>query len=116
MNTGYTIVAGGRERTLTNHAIRTRRPGITDAVIAFVIDNWQLRGIYSDPRTGRESRVYLAYVLEIDRVVRVAVSTDDSRILSAFPDRNATRNVARGNRDYFAVRYRGLEERNESEG
>ena len=115
MNTAYTIFAGGRNRTLTNHALRTRRPGITDAVIAFVIDNWQLRGIYSDLQTGRDSRVYLAYVPGIDRVVRVAVSTDESRILSAFPDRNATRNLARGNRNYFVDRYRDLEVRNESE-
>jgi hypothetical protein len=112
---GYTIVAGGKERTLSSHAIQTRRPGITNARISFVIDNWQLRGIYSDPQTGRDSRVYLAFVPGMARVVRVAVSMDGSRILSAFPDRNATRNLARGNRDYFADKYRDLEERDDTE-
>ena len=115
MTTGYTIVAGSKERTLSDHAIQTRRPGITNARIAFVIDNWQLQGIYSDPQTGRDSRVYLAFVPGIDRVVRVAVSMDQTRILSAFPDRNATRNLARGNRDYFADKYRDLEERDDTE-
>ena len=99
MNIGYTIVARGKERTLSNHAIQTRRPGITNGRIAFVIDNWQMRGIFADPMTGRDSRVYLAFVPGIGRVVRVAVSMDETRILSAFPDRNATRNLARGNRE-----------------
>jgi hypothetical protein len=112
LNTTHIIFAGGQERILTYHAIQTRRPGITNERIAFVIDNWQFRGTYSDPQTGWDSRVYLAYVPDIDKVVRVAVSTDENRILSAFPDRNATRNMARGNRDYFADRYRDLEERN----
>ncbi len=115
MNIGYTIFAGGKERTLSNHAIQTRRSGITDTRIAFVIDNWQLRGIYSDPQTGRDSRVYLAFVPGVARVVRVALSTDGRRILSAFPDRNATRNLARGNRGYFADKYRDLEERDDTE-
>ena len=115
MNIGYTIFAGGQERTLSNHAIQTRRPGITDARIAYVIENWQLRGIYSDPQTGRESRVYLAFVPGVARVVRVALSMDGSRILSAFPDRNATRNLAKGNRGYFADKYRDLEAHDDTE-
>lgn len=88
---------------------------MTNARIAYVIDNWLLRGIYSDPQTRRESRVYLAFVPGMARVVRVAVSMDESRILSAFPDRNATRNLVRGNRDYFADKYRDLEERDDAE-
>lgn len=115
MGLSYTIFAGGKERTLTNHAMQTRRPGMTNARIAYVIDNWLMRGIYSDPQTGQNSWVYLAFVPGMDRVVRVAVSMDESRILSAFPDRNATRNLVRGNRDYFADRYRDSEERDDAE-
>ena len=88
---------------------------MTNARIAYVIDNWQLRGIHPDPQTGQNSRVYFAFVPSIARVVRVAVSMDESRILSAFPDRNATRNLARGNLAYFADRYRNLEERDDAE-
>ena len=76
-----------------------------------MIDSWQFRGIFEDPQTGRDSRVYLGFVPELSRVVRVAVSMDETRILSAFPDRNATRNHVRGNIQYFIDSYRDLEER-----
>ena len=57
----------------------------------------------------------MAFVPGIARVGRVAVSMDETRILSAFPDRNATRNLNRGNQDYFADKYRDSEERDGTE-
>ncbi len=47
-------------------------------------------------------------------MIRVVVSLDDERIVTAFLDRVATRNWNKGNRDYFARRYQSLEVRDES--
>ena len=48
--------------------MQTRRPGMTNARIAYVIDNWLLRGVYSDPQTGQNSWVYFAFVPSMDRL------------------------------------------------
>ena len=46
-------------------------------------------------------------------MVRVVVSLDDNRIITAFQDRVATNHWNKGNLDYFAETYQYLEVRDE---
>ncbi len=48
-------------------------------------------------------------------MVRVVVSLDDERIVTAYQDRTATMHWTRGSRSYFRQRCEELEERNESD-
>ena len=105
-----TLNAGGRTRTIAQYMLSSPHTGMTRKVVAKVLDDWFVRGIYID-RTGRRSWNYLAYVPELKRVVRVAVSMDDSAIVNAFPDRNATMAWRRGKRAYFEGRFQNLEVR-----
>ncbi len=108
-----TITAGGRTRQLTLHAIvRMRQYDISEANAAYVLNNWQLRGI--DNTLGREaSYVYFAYIPEHTKVLKVAVSLDDERIVTTHFDTRATRDLRRGTRNYFLRKYQDLEERDE---
>ena len=108
------MTAGGRTRQLTLHAIdKMRERGITEVQVAYVLDNWQLRGIDNSP--GREpTHVYFAFVSEINRAIKVAVSIDDAKIVTVHLDRAATRNFRSGTRRYFVRKYQDLEERDES--
>ena len=108
-----TITAGGRTRTVTQHAIDDTHPGITAEFVAYVLENWVIRGIKTDP-SGRQSMCHWAYVLDLGKMVRVAVSLDDRRIITAFPDSAATRSWSDGRRDFFDGRCENWEERNES--
>ncbi len=85
-------------------------PGMTRKVVAHVLADWFVRGIYIDA-TGRPSWNYLAYVPDLDKVVRVAVSEDDTTIVNAFRDRNATVAWQQRDRAYFERRFRDLEVR-----
>ena len=110
IQSGRTITAGGRTRHLTQHAIdKMRERSITEVQVAYVLDNWQLRGI--DNTLGREpSYVYFAYIPERAKVLKVAISLDDDRIVTTHFDTRATKNFQRGTRNYFA-KYQDLEER-----
>lgn len=107
-----TITAGGRTRELTLHAmVRMRVREIPEAQVAYVLDNWQLRG--TDTTPGRKpSFVYFAYIPDADKVLKVAVSIDDERITTTHFDTRATKDFRRGTRDYF-LKYEDLEERDE---
>lgn len=83
-------------------------PEMTRKVVAHALDNWFVRGIHTD-KDGRESWNYLAYVPELDKVVRVSVSMDDERIINAFPDTGATQAYRRNDRTYFERRLKTLE-------
>ena len=88
-----------------------RERSITEVQIAYVLDNWQLRGI--DNTLGREpTYVYFAYIPEQTKVLKVAISLDDERIVTTHFDTRATKSFQRGTRNYFA-KYRDLEERDE---
>ena len=100
--------AGGRVRTITRHMIDDPHIGMTRKVVAYALNNWFLKGIRTGG-DGRESWNYLAYVPELDQVVRVSVSLDDERIVNAFRDRGATQAYRRNNRDYFYRHYKSLE-------
>ncbi len=109
------ISADGRERTLSRHMLIRPHQGITPRQVEHVLDHWVIRGIKTD-QDGTQSRIYLGFVPGEQIMRRVVVSMDNNTIVTAFHDRNATRNWNRGNRDYFADRYTELEERNGTAG
>ena len=88
-------------------------PDVTESQVVYVLENWQLRGIKTD-NFGRQSVVYLAIVPWRERMVRVAVSTNDELIITALTDGPATKNWSNGNIEYFTTRYRNLEVRDAS--
>ena len=108
-----TITAGGRTRLVTRHLRNDPHEEIDTKRVEHVLENWLVRGIRREP-DGRLSWSYLAFVHGLEEMVRVVVSMDDERIITAFPDRTATRHWNGGNRDYFARTYLILEERNAS--
>ena len=112
-NCRKTIVAGGKRRRITPHLRegmqKESRREVTLARVAYVLDNWAIRGIH----IKRQNLNYLAFVPDVSKVIRVAVSLDDKAILSAYPDRTATRNWNQGNLTYFANQLAGMETRNE---
>jgi len=89
-----------------------RERSITEAQIAYVLDNWQLRGIDNTSDIG-PCYVYFAIVPERNRAIKVAVSIDDASIVTVHLDRAATRNLKSGTRGYFIRKYQDLEERDE---
>ena len=89
-----------------------REYDIAEADVAYVLNNWQLRGV--DITLDREpSYVYFAYIPEHTKVLKVAVSIDDERIVTTHFDTRATKDLRRGTRNYFLRKYRDLEERDE---
>ena len=98
---------------LTLHASEKMRVrNISEDQVAYVLDNWFLKGIDNTP--GRElSYVYFAYIQERSKVLKVATSIDDERIITTHFDRRATDNLRTGTRGYFLAKYQVLEERDE---
>lgn len=92
----------------------SRRPGITAEVVELVLNDWVIRGVRTE-RDGSRSMIYLGFVPGRDEMVRVAVSADNARIITAFPDRTATRHWNRQNLQYFTCAYTDLEARNASQ-
>lgn len=106
--------ADGHTRQLTEHSIvKMRERRITEAQIAYALDNWILRGIENKP--DREpTYVHFAYIPELGRLLKVVISMDDARIVTVHPDRNATKAWRTGRREYFTMKYQALEESDES--
>ena len=104
-----TITAGGRTRVLVGHALEGKH-GIMDWQIAYVLENWALRGIHT-ASDGTQSWNYMAYVAQIGKIVIVAVSMDDDKIVTAFASTKMTRRWMRGDRNYFVRYYQRFEER-----
>ena len=100
---GYTVTAGGLTLTLVGHA-RDGKHGITNEQIAYALDNWALRGLYTEPN-GAQSWNYLAFVPALDKLVVVAVSMDNARIVTAYASRRAIEKWRTGDRAYFVRRY-----------
>ncbi len=108
------VTAGGKTRTLSHHIIDNPHLGITKEEVAYVLDNWTLRGIFTD-QDNRQSRVYYAFVPALKKVVRVAVSMDDTMVNTAFADSQATKQFARGNWGYFSSKLQEMETRDVTE-
>ena len=108
------ITAGGRVRQLTKHCSdRMMEYDIVEEQVAHTLDNWALRGI--ENKLDREpAYVHFAYISELGRLMKVAISMDDARIVTVHPDRNATKAWRTGQREYFTMKYQDLEESNES--
>lgn len=53
----------------------------------------------------------MAYVAQIGKIVIVAVSMDDDKIVTAFASTKMTRKWWQGDRNYFARYYQRFEER-----
>ena len=108
-----TIVAGGKRRRLTQHMLDhlrgSKRKEITRERVAYVLDNWVIRGVHIE----RQSMNYLAFVPEVDTVIRVAVSLDDKEIVTAYADRTAKSNLNRGNLAYFTKKLADMEVRDD---
>ena len=108
-----TIVAGGKRRWLTRHFLdnlrNKRRPEVTLERVVYVLDNWVIRGVH----TERQSMNYVAFVPEVDTVIRVAVSLDDKEIVTAYPDRTAKNHLNRGNLAYFTKKLADMEVRDD---
>ena len=112
-----TLTAGGRTRQVTAHlqqqaaSIHTE---ITLERLREVLENWVIRGTRYD-RHGRQSIAFLGWV-EFggdQRLMRVAVSMDDQRIISAFLDTTAAVKLNSGDMGYFQRNYARLEARDE---
>ena len=84
--------------------------GITAKRIERVLNDWAIRGRCIDSQ-GSRTITHWRFVPGLKQMVRVAVSLDDERIVTAFQDRAATRHWNRGSRGYFKQRCNNLEER-----
>lgn len=85
------ITAGGKTRTVSRHLQENPHPGITAERIEHILDTWVVRGncVHS---TGSRTITYWGFVPGLPRMVRVAVSLDDERIVTAYQYRTATAN------------------------
>ena len=104
------ITADGRTRTVTQHMQNQPNRSITEERVRRVLERWTIRGIYTED-DGTQSWIYLAFIPGLSKMLRVAVSIDDERIVTAFQDRTATQHWNRGNLDYFRTRYQNVEVR-----
>ena len=89
------------------------RADITAERVEYILENWVVRGIHT-AIDGTQSWVYFATPPDLGKMVRVAVSIDDERIATAFPDTQANNHWSRGNISYFGRKYRNVEVRVES--
>lgn len=107
-----TITAGGITRAVSGHMRGMPHPGITAERVRHALENWILRGVRIDV-LGDESMCYIGPAPGLREMLRVAVSMDDERIITAFSDQGATRALRRGDDDYFDLEYEDWEKRDE---
>lgn len=114
-NRRKTIVAGGKVRRISQHMLgdlqNNRHSEITRERVVYVLDNWVVRGVYTNPQG--DSRVHYAFVPDLGNVVRVAVSMDDKEIITAFQNSRARQSLFAGDFAYFTnqMKLRDLEVR-----
>ena len=114
-----TLTVGGVQRELTIHLQQQSEMvhnEITLERLTDVLNNWVVRGIRQD-RDGRRSIAFLGWIEHRGgrRLMRVAISIDNRRIISAFLDRKATEKLNSGDMDYFQRNYERVEVRDEPE-
>lgn len=103
--------APGKRVQISLHWIRDRpHPEVSQKDIAYALANWRIRGIATDER-GRQSRRHYAFVPEHGKVVRVAVSMDGKRFITAFIDGEATKYWHQGTQAYFSGEIANMEVR-----
>ena len=101
-----TITAGGITREVTLHGRNDVHKGVTPKRIERLLNEWAIRGNCVDSQ-GSRTVTYWGFVPGLRQMMRVAV-----RIVTAYPDRAATRHWNRGSRTYFEQRCSDLEEQN----
>ena len=82
--------------------------GIAEAAIQSVLENWTARGICEDSR-GSVTYTYWGSVVGRNSLLRVAVSLDDERIVTAHYDRSAAGRLTANDLPWFMQRCRELE-------
>lgn len=105
-----TVTANGVTRRLTHHARRKAEEGITTEAIQYVLEHWRARGSCVDSR-NRETMTYWGFPPGWNSMLRVVVSSDDQRVITAHRDYKAARRLADAGRPWFAGRCRDLEVR-----
>ena len=112
-----TLTAGGKTRGITAHLQDQApyRPELTPERLISVLENWVIRGIYTD-KEGIQGIAYLGLVEYRGklRLMQVGVSMDDQRICTAYLHRRALHNLRTGNRSYFERHFGNLETRDEA--
>ena len=102
--------AGGKKRWISSHIIENPHPEVDRRDMTYVLSRWKLVGLRTSPN-GRLSWNYYALVPRRNHVVRVAVSLDDSTVVTVFLDQTADKHWKNGNRAYFANRLQFMQER-----
>ncbi len=105
-----TITANGITRRLTAHARDRATEEVTAESIKYVLENWIIRGICEDS-AGSITTTYWGIVPGQNRFMRVAVSLDDERIVTAHSDGKVARRLNQEGRLWFESRCRHLEVR-----
>ncbi len=110
-----TLTVGGIEREITDHfqeQAETVHNEITLERLTDVLNNWVIRGVRQD-HDGRRSIAFLGWIEHRGsrRLMRVAISIDDRRIISAFLDGKATEKLNSSDMEYFQRNYDRLEVR-----
>lgn len=103
-------MAGGKKRRISKHILENPHPEVEKRDIVYVLSRWKIMGLRTD-LTGRLSWNYYALVPRHNYVVRVAVSLDDSTVVTAFLDQTADKHWKTGNLAYFANRLQLMQER-----
>ena len=106
-----TITAGGRTREVSLHLKVTNRTAVTPSRVVYALENWVIRATHLDPVTRLESVLHFAPVPPLRGILRIAVSIDDEKIVTAFIDQEATIRWKRGDLDYFYDIYYDVEVR-----
>ena len=108
-----TLTANGIVRRLTNHARDKAADDVTADGIQYVLEHWQARGICVDGQNSTTT-TYWGIPPGGNAMLRVAVSLDDQRIVTAHYDHKAARRLEDAGRPWFAGRCRDLEVRDAS--
>ena len=100
---------GGRVSISIHWKKDNPHPEVSLKDAAYVLANWRIRGIgYSK---GVPSLRHYAFVPDKNKVVRVALSLDSKRFITAFIDSSATDHWRKANMAYFAGRLENMEVR-----
>ena len=92
-----------------------RHPEVSYRDAVYVLANWRIRGACYDSK-GRPGICHYAFVPEQDKVVRVVLSLDGTRLVTTFLDSTATDHWRKGNMAYFAGRLENMEVRGNAFG
>ena len=103
-----TFTANGQPWRMSRHAAAAHYD-VTHEHRAFVIENWQLRGLQWDTHRKEWLRVFFAIVPEKGKMVVVVARQDQNHVVTSHTHSEATRRWTRGDVDYFRRKYTDLE-------